>query len=348
MRSKCNISEPRQSRKRQFAAGYQTPLQMNYTPLPATSIVVPCYNDEEVLPETAKRLLEKLKQLRADSIVSENSKIVLVDDGSSDKTWEVIQKLYLESPESFCGIKLSKNCGHQNALVCGLLFVKDCYDAAISIDSDLQDDISIIDNMLRKYREGYEIVYGVRSDRNSDSVFKRVIAQCFYGFMRLLGVDIVYNHADFRLMGRKALEALSEYSEVNLFLRGIVPLLGFKTGVEYYSLAARFAGKSHYSLSKKLKFALEGITSFSIQPIRMITLLGILMLCASVIMIIYFFTRHFSGDTVRGWPSMIVSLWGIGGLILFAVGIIGEYIGKIYLEVKHRPRYIIEATLRKS
>ncbi|MDR2601594.1 MAG: glycosyltransferase family 2 protein [Spirochaetaceae bacterium] len=317
----------------------------DYPPPPRTSIVVPCYNEAEVLPETAKRLLKKINQLRSDSLVSENSKIVFVDDGSSDKTWEIIQQLHQASPESFCGIKLSKNRGHQNALLCGLLSVKDYCDAAISIDADLQDDVSIIDDMLKKHREGCEIVYGVRSDRNSDSVFKRVSAQSFYRFMRLLGVDIVYNHADFRLMGKRSLEALSQYGEVNLFLRGIIPMLGFKTGVEYYERKARFAGESKYPLHKMVKFALEGVTSLSIKPIRLITLLGILMLCVSVIMIVYFVTRHFSGDAVRGWPSMIVSLWGIGGLILFAIGIVGEYIGKIYLEVKHRPRYIIETIL---
>jgi glycosyltransferase involved in cell wall biosynthesis len=316
------------------------------SPLPPTlSIVVPCYNEEDALPETAKRLWEKIERLGGDSIVSNESRIVFVDDGSRDRTWEIIQNLYREAPESFCGIKLSKNCGHQNAIVCGLLFAKDRRDAAITIDSDLQDDVSIIDNMVKKYCEGCEIVYGVRSDRKSDGFFKRAAAQIFYKIMRFLGADIVYNHADFRLMGRRALEAFAEYHETNLFLRGIVPLLGFKTGVEYYARSPRFAGKSHYSLHKKIKFAFEGVTSFSIKPIRMITWLGMLMLCASIVMIIYFFTRHFSGDTVRGWPSLIVSLWGIGGLILFAIGIVGEYIGKIYIEAKHRPRYTIEEIL---
>ncbi|MDR0409135.1 MAG: glycosyltransferase family 2 protein [Spirochaetaceae bacterium] len=317
-------------------------------PPPAVFIVVPCYNEEEALPETANRLWEKLNRLRADSLVSEASRIVFVDDGSRDRTWEIIQSLYQETPELFCGIKLSKNCGHQNALVCGLLSVKGHCDAAISIDADLQDDISVIDGMVKKYREGCEIVYGVRSDRTSDEFFKRASAQVFYRLMRLLGADVVYNHADFRLMGRHALEAFAEYREVNLFLRGIVPLLGFKTGVEYYTRSPRLAGESKYPLRKMLKFALEGVTSFSIKPIRMITWLGMIIFCASIAMIIYFLTRHFSGNTITGWSSMIVSLWGIGGLILFAIGVVGEYIGKIYLEVKHRPRYTIEEFLRKE
>ncbi|MDR1257514.1 MAG: glycosyltransferase family 2 protein [Spirochaetaceae bacterium] len=311
-------------------------------------MVVPCYNEEEALPETAKQLLQKLEQMRADSVVSDASRIVFVDDGSRDGTWRIIQNLYRKAPESFCGIKLSRNCGHQNALVCGLLSVKDRCDAAISIDADLQDDISVIDRMVKKYREGYEIVYGVRSDRSSDGFFKRASAQGFYRIMRFLGAGIVYNHADFRLMGRRALEAFAEYREVNLFLRGIVPLLGFKTGAEYYARSPRLAGESKYPLHKMLKFALEGVTSFSVKPIRMIAWLGIIIFCASIAMIIYFLTRHFSGNTITGWSSMIVSLWGIGGLILFAIGIVGEYIGKIYLEVKQRPRYTVEKILRKE
>jgi hypothetical protein len=232
--------------------------------------------------------------------------------------------------------------------LCGLLSVKDYCDAAISIDADLQDDISVIDGMIKKYGDGCEIVYGVRSDRKSDGFFKRTSALGFYKFMRFLGVDVVYNHADFRLMGRRALEALSEYREVNLFLRGIVPLLGFRTGIEYYARAPRLAGESKYPLHKMLKFALEGLTSFSVKPIRLITLLGVLIFCASVVMIIYFLTQHYSGNTITGWSSMIVSLWGIGGLILFAIGVVGEYIGKIYLEVKQRPRYTVEKFLRKE
>jgi len=235
--------------------------------------------------------------------------------------------------------------GHQNNLLCGLLAVKDHVDVAVSIDADLQDDIDVIGKMIEKYRAGCEIVYGVRSDRKTDSFFKRSTAQGFYRFMRFLGAEIVYNHADFRLMGRNALEALAEYGEVNLFLRGIIPLLGFKTGVEYYTRTERMAGKSKYPLGKMLQFAFEGITSFSVKPLRLITLLGISLFAISIAMIVYFFVRHFSGHTISGWASIVCSLWGIGGLILLSIGIVGEYIGKIYLETKHRPRFHVERFL---
>jgi glycosyltransferase involved in cell wall biosynthesis len=312
---------------------------------PLISLVVPCYNEEEVLPETAKRLSGKIQQLIREKIISEKSTILFVDDGSVDNTWGLIKKFHEENPQSFGGIKLSKNEGHQNALLCGLLAVKDHVDAAISIDADLQDDLDVIDKMIEKYATGCEIVYGVRTNRKKDSFFKRSTAHNFYRFMRFLGVDIVYNHADFRLMGTSALKSLSEYGEVNLFLRGIIPLLGFKTGIEYYKRAERLAGTSKYPLRKMLKFAFEGITSFSIKPIRMISVLGILLFTVSIAMIVYFFWRYFSGHTVSGWASIVCSLWGIGGLILFSIGIIGEYIGKIYLEVKRRPRYHIEQFL---
>lgn len=298
--------------------------------------------------ETSERLRLKLEGLRADSLIAETSRIVFIDDGSTDGTWDFVQKLYTKRPDVFCGIKLSRNRGHQNALICGLLYAKDFCDAAISIDADLQDDISVIDGMVRQHIAGREIVLGVRSDRKTDGVFKRASAQGFYTLMKLLGVDIVYNHADFRLMGRRSLEALAEYGEINLFLRGIIPQLGFSTGVEYYARSARIAGESKYPLHKMLRFALEGVTSFSIKPIRMIAWLGMALFCASVVMIIYFISRHFSGNTVTGWSSMIVSLWGIGGLILAAIGIVGEYIGKIYLETKRRPRYTIETVLYKE
>jgi glycosyltransferase involved in cell wall biosynthesis len=257
----------------------------------------------------------------------------------------LIASFHTNNPNRFAGIKLAKNRGHQNALLCGLLSAKDHCDAAISLDADLQDDIGIIDNMVKKYLEGYEIVYGVRSDRTTDNAFKRITAQGFYSFMRLLGTDIIYNHADFRLMGKRALNALAEYQEINLFLRGIIPMLGYKTGIEYYVRSERFAGKSKYPLRKMLKFAFEGITSLSTKPIRMVAWLGILLFSFSIGMIIYFFIRHFNGHTITGWSSMIVSLWGIGGLILLSIGIVGEYIGKVYLETKHRPRYQIEQLL---
>jgi glycosyltransferase involved in cell wall biosynthesis len=314
---------------------------------PILAIIVPCFNEQEVLPETAKRLSGTLQRLISEQIIDEKSTLLFVDDGSSDNTWSLIKNFHAENSSVFSGIKLSGNRGHQNALLCGLLAVKDHVDAAISIDADLQDDIDVIGKMVEKYRAGYEIVYGVRSNRKTDSFFKRSTAQGFYRLMRFLGVDIVYNHADFRLMGRNALEALAGYGEVNLFLRGIVPLLGFKTGIEYYTRAGRMAGTSKYPLKKMLRFALEGITSFSIKPLRLITLLGVLLSTISVAMIVYFFVRYFSGHTISGWASIACSLWGIGGLILFSIGIVGEYIGKIYLETKRRPRYHVEQFLYK-
>jgi glycosyltransferase involved in cell wall biosynthesis len=318
---------------------------MNYDVMPKIVIIIPCYNEEEVLPETAEKLFEKVNSLVSKNVISKKSSLLFIDDGSNDNTWNLIQKYHTKNPSVFTGLKLSGNRGHQNALLCGLLSVKDHVDAAISIDADLQDDIDVIDKMVEKYRAGYEIVYGVRSNRNSDSFLKRSTAQGFYRFMRLLGVNIVYNHADFRLMGRKALEALAEYGEVNLFLRGIVPLIGFKTGIEYYTRAERLAGTSKYPLGKMLQFAFEGVTSFSIKPIRLITFLGVFIFTVSIAMIVYFFARYFSGHTVAGWASIACSLWGIGGLILFSIGIVGEYIGKIYLEAKRRPRYHVEQFL---
>jgi glycosyltransferase involved in cell wall biosynthesis len=312
------------------------------------TIVVPCYNEQEILPQTAQQLAKKIDALQNAGLVSAKSTIVFIDDGSTDKTWELIAKYHQESPQIFSGIKLSKNRGHQNALLCGLLTVKDLGDAVISIDADLQDDIDVIDGMVKQYNSGCEIVYGVRNNRASDSLFKKITAQFFYKLMNILGVQTIYNHADFRLMGRRALNALAEYGEVNLFLRGIIPLLGYKTGVEYYARAKRTAGQSKYPLYKMLNFALEGITSLSIKPIRLITLLGLLLLLVSVAMIIWSIYRHFSGHTIAGWASLAVSLWAIGGLIIFSIGIVGEYIGKIYLETKQRPRYVIEEFLHKK
>jgi len=312
---------------------------------PTVALVVPCFNEEEALPETAKRLSEKIQKLISENIICEKSTLLFIDDGSDDNTWNLIEKYHAENPSVFSGIKLSGNRGHQNALLCGLLSVKEHADAAISIDADLQDDVDVIDKMIEKYRSGYEIVYGVRSDRKKDSFFKRTTAQWFYRYLRFLGVNLVYNHADFRLMGKNALGALSEYGEINLFLRGIVPLLGFKTGVEYYARTERRAGTSKYPPGKMMQFAFEGVTSFSIKPIRLITFMGVFIFSVSIAMIVYFFARYFSGHTVAGWASIACSLWGIGGLILFSVGIVGEYIGKIYLETKRRPRYHIEQCL---
>lgn len=312
---------------------------------PLLAIVVPCYNEQEVLPETAKQLLEKVKGLISQKKILPESKIVFVDDGSTDGTWKLIETYACENPDNFAGIKLSRNRGHQNALLCGLLTVKDTVDASVSIDADLQDNIDAIDEMLEKHRAGCEIVYGVRSNRKKDRFFKRATAQGFYRLMRFLGADVVYNHADFRLMSRNALRSLADYGEVNLFLRGIVPLLGYKTGVVYYERKERFAGESKYPLRKMLKFAFEGITSFSVKPIRFITGLGFGIFFMSLVMIVYSIIQHIRGNTVSGWSSMISSLWCIGGLVLLSIGIVGEYIGKIYLETKRRPRFNIEKML---
>jgi len=321
---------------------------------PIIGVIVPCFNEEEVIHETVKRLSIKINELITQEKVSDKSKIIFIDDGSNDNTWYLIEKYYIENPNLIKGIKLSINRGHQNALLCGLLSIislpvineDNSFDALISIDADLQDDINIIDNMIEKYISGYEIVYGVRNNRKSDSIFKRFTAQMFYKIMLVLGVKIVYNHADYRLMGRNSLEALKEYGEVNLFLRGIIPLLGFKSCIEYYTRNERFAGKSKYPIKKMLNFALEGITSFSIKPIRMITNIGVFIMAVSIGMIIYFFIRYFGGHTISGWASIACSIWGIGGLILFSIGVIGEYIGKIYMETKNRPRFHIEKYLK--
>ena len=309
---------------------------------PKIAIIIPCYNEEEVFPETAERLSLKIQSLIDKQIINRESRLIFIDDGSSDNTWNLIEKYHEENPMMFNGIKLSGNKGHQNALLCGLVTVKDQFDAVISIDADLQDDIDVIDKMIEKYLCGHEIVYGVRSNRKSDSFFKRSTAHGFYKLMRLLGVNVIYNHADYRLMGNNAISALAEYGEVNLFLRGIIPLLGFKTCTEYYTRSERLAGTSKYPIHKMIKFAVEGITSFSIKPIRMITSLGFLLFFVSIAMIIFFFIRYFTGHVVSGWASIVCSIWGIGGLILLSIGIVGEYIGKIYLETKHRPRFHIE------
>ncbi len=308
------------------------------------AIVVPCYNEKDILPEASKQLLGVVRRLIAGGVISDESKICFVDDGSTDSTWEIIENLCAENSH-FAGIKLSKNRGHQNALLCGLLWVREFADAGISIDADLQDDISVIDEMLNLHSSGCEIVYGVRSKRDKDSLFKRITAHIFYKFINFLGADIIYNHADFRLMSKNALNALAEYKEVNLFLRGIVPMLGYKTGIAYYARKERTAGESKYPLGKMLRFAFEGITSLSIKPIRMVSILGVIIFIMSLAMIIYFVVQYFMHDTVPGWASMICSLWSIGGLILLSIGIVGEYIGKIYLETKQRPRFIVEKKL---
>ena len=303
-------------------------------------LVIPCYNEEEVLPETARRLKEKFAVLTEDGRIAGNSHIVFVDDGSRDRTWELIEALHRSDP-LYRGIRLSRNRGHQNALLAGLMTVREECDAAISMDADLQDDINAIDAMLEKYAQGYDVVYGVRSSRKKDSFFKRTTAQGFYRVMKAMGVETVYNHADYRLMSRRALAGLAEFREVNLFLRGIVPLVGFRSTTVAYERGERFAGTSKYPLKKMLSFAFEGITSLSVKPIRLIASLGVLIFAVSVGMLIYSLIRHLLGHTVSGWTSLAVSIWALGGIQLLAIGTIGEYIGKIYLETKHRPVYLV-------
>ena len=307
-------------------------------------LVVPCYNEEQVLPETVKELTIKLNSMIDSGLVSDKSRMVFVNDGSKDKTWELIEQYHQENP-LVLGIKLSRNRGHQFAVLAGVMTVKERCDMAITMDADLQDDIDVIDEFVKQHYDGCEIVYGVRNSRETDTFFKRFTAEGFYKLMSGMGVDIVFNHADYRLMSRTALDALENYREVNLFLRGIVPLLGYKTGIVEYARKERFAGESKYPLKKMLAFAIDGITSFSIKPIRMITGLGILAFLASIIMVIYTIVGALAGNTVSGWASIVISIWGFGGLILIALGMIGEYIGKIYLETKARPRYQVEKFL---
>ena len=307
-------------------------------------IVIPCYNEEAVIRETAKQVAVKMQQLYEKELISEKSKVLFVDDGSKDMTWPMIEALHAENP-MYTGVKLSRNKGHQNALVAGLSTAVKYADMIVSMDADLQDDINAIDGFVQKYYEGCEVVYGVRSARKKDTFFKKFTAQAFYKLMLAMGVDIVYNHADYRLMSKRAVEEMLKFKEVNLFLRGIVPLVGFKSDSVYYERAERFAGESKYPLKKMLSFAVDGITSFSIKPIRMITTLGFLIFVVSLCMLVYSFVRHFTGHTSIGWSSMFVSIWAIGGLQILSIGIIGEYIGKIYMETKERPKFIIEKEL---
>lgn len=307
-------------------------------------LVIPCYNEEEVLPETSSQLRNKIQSLIQKGRISPQSRIVFVNDGSKDKTWEIISKLH-EEDKIFQGIKLSRNKGHQNALLCGLMTVKDLCDMTISLDADLQDDINAIDEMVEKYYEGCDVVYGVRSARDTDTFFKKFTAEGFYKVMKMMGADVVFNHADYRLMSRRALDGLQSFKEVNLFLRGVVPMIGYKSDSVYYERKERFAGESKYPLKKMLAFAWEGITSLSTKPIKMISVLGGIIFIVSIIMLIYSIVRHFMGATEIGWTSTIVSIWAIGGLQLLAIGIIGEYIGKVYLETKERPKFIVEKYL---
>lgn len=309
-------------------------------------ITVPCYNEEEVLPETSKRLKEKMNSLIENGLVSEKSRILFVDDGSKDKTWQLITEL-CNKDTVFSGIKLAHNRGHQNALLAGLMTAKEYADIVISMDADLQDDINVVDDFIKEYNNGSDIVYGVRSSRKKDTAFKRSTALAYYRILQKMGVDIVYNHADYRLMSKRALNALEQYKEVNLFLRGIVPLIGYKTSTVEYERNERFAGESKYPLKKMLAFAVDGITSFSVKPIRMITALGFILFIISLIMLIYSVVIKIIGYADSGWASIICSIWMIGGIQLLSLGVIGEYIGKIYNETKSRPRFIIEEFINR-
>lgn len=311
-------------------------------------MVVPCYNEQEVLHETAKQLKEKYKSLIDRGLISKLSRVVFVNDGSKDTTWQIIKQLHEENPEFFSGINLAHNRGHQNAVLAGLMTVKDICDMAITMDADLQDDINTIDAMVEKYYEGNQVVYGVRSARKTDTFFKKFTAESFYKFMKVMGTDVVYNHADFRLMSKRVLQELSNYKEVNLFLRGLVPLIGFQSCNVYYERHERFAGESKYPLKKMLSFAIDGITSFSTKPLKMITSLGIIMSVVSLCAFIWAFVAKIAGFAELGWSSTICSIWLIGGIQLFCLGIIGEYVGKIYSEVKQRPRFIVADFLNEQ
>ena len=308
---------------------------------PILYITIPCYNEEEVLPVTAPNFLEKLNSLIEKGEISEKSRILFVNDGSRDKTWEIIEDLSKGNCH-FMGISLSRNRGHQNALLAGLSVAAEESDVTVSIDCDGQDDITAIDEMLREYKDGAQIVYGVRDNRDSDTFFKRITAQGFYKFMSAMGAETVYNHADYRLMSSRAVKELLSFKEVNLFLRGMVPLVGFKSASVYYKRNERMAGESKYPLSKMISLALSGITSLSVKPIRLITALGFVFACISLVGIIWSVISVLLGNTVSGWASTVCIICLLGGIQLLSLGVIGEYIGKIYLETKGRPRYIIE------
>ena len=310
-------------------------------------VVVPCYNEEEVLTETTKRLKEKLENLIKDKKISNKSRVMYINDGSKDDTWNLIEDIS-NKENLFTGISLSRNRGHQNALLAGLMTAKNYADIVISMDADLQDDINAIDEMIEKYNNGAQIVYGVRSSRKKDTAFKRMTAEGFYKFMKLMGVEVVFNHADYRLTSKRVLEELENYGEINLFLRGIFPLIGFKTDIVYYERNERFAGSSKYPLKKMLSFAWEGITSFSVKPIKMILNIGIIMFALSIIMIIYSIVSKCLGNAVDGWTFITCSIWLVAGIQMLSLGIVGEYIGKIYSETKRRPRFIISRNLNEE
>lgn len=315
---------------------------------PCLYIVIPCYNEEEVLPITNKMFLDKINQLVSEGKISDDSRIMFVNDGSKDSTWDIIQKLS-EADEHFIGISQSRNRGHQNAVLAGLMEAKDLCDITISIDCDGQDDINAMDKMVDEYLDGAEIVYGVRSKRETDTFFKRFTAEGFYKLLNAMGAEVVFNHADYRLVSSRVLQEFKNYKEVNLFLRGMFPLVGFKSTSVYYERAERIAGESHYPLKKMLALAFDGITSLSVKPIRMITGLGFLVALVSFIVIIFSIIEKVIGNTVAGWSSTMAVICLFSGVQLICMGILGEYIGKIYMEVKQRPRYIIsERTYKKE
>ena len=309
-------------------------------------VVVPCYNEEEVICETAKRLSDKLDRMAAEGLCDEKSRILFVDDGSADKTWELLQELYTQY-SNVCGLKLAHNKGHQNALMAGLMTARENADVSISVDADLQDDIEVLDQFMQHYHNGCDVVYGVRKRRDTDTFFKRATAQGFYKLMKVLGVDVVYNHADYRLLSNRALQGLEQYKEVNLFLRGIVPTIGYKSECVYYDRAERFAGESKYPLKKMLSFAVDGITSFSVRPLKIISNLGLIISFLSIAGFLYALFSKIFGYTTPGWTAIVCSIWLIGGIQLLCIGIIGTYIGKIYSESKARPKYIVETLLKK-
>lgn len=307
-------------------------------------VVIPCYNEEEVLLETTSQLTKKMNQLMQDKKISKNSKVLYVNDGSKDQTWNLIERIHDENP-MFSGLSLSRNRGHQNALLAGLMYAKEQADVVISMDADLQDDINAMDEMLDKFNKGTDIVYGVRSSRKKDSWFKRTTALGYYKFLKFMGVEIVYNHADYRLTSKRVLNELEKYDEVNLFLRGIFPLIGFSHDIVYYERHERFAGESKYPLKKMLHFAWDGITSFSIKPIRMVLSVGIVMFVISLLVLIYCLIIKIFGTAVSGWTFIACSIWLLAGVQMLSIGLIGEYIGKIYGETKHRPRYVVDKIL---
>lgn len=310
---------------------------------PILYIVVPCYNEEEVLRETNSRLTALLRRLVDEGKVSADSRVMYVNDGSHDRTWQLIRQFHDEGPVR--GVNLAGNVGHQHALLAGMTVAKDLCDVLVSIDADLQDDIEAIPAMLARFADGCDIVYGVRKERKTDTFFKRNTALAFYKLMRALGVKSVYNHADYRLMSKRAVEQLCRYKERNLFLRGIVPLVGYRTDTVYYDRSARLAGESKYPFSKMLNFAIDGITSFSVKPLRLIVALGIAMVIMSLAIFVYVLTAYAQDNVVPGWSSLMISIWFVGGCTLISLGVVGEYIGKIYIEVKERPQYNIEELL---